>query len=85
MFNAESAGTHDDSIKHVNQIMINEADIIFVMSEGTNHHLTYLKNNFNIRNKKIHDLHVRDIYFKDDIRLKHLLRKRISKIIKGSL
>ena len=51
------------------------------MSEGTNRHLSYLKNGFNIKGKKIYDLHVRDIYYRKDPRLTKLLRKRIGEII----
>ena len=78
---AKAAGTHPDATMRVNQKLLDWADLIFVMSEGTNRHLTYLKNNFDVRGKKIYDLHVRDMYSRNDPRLIKLLKKRISKII----
>jgi len=78
---AKTAGTHSDATQCVTQKLLDWADLIFVMSEGTNQHLSYLKNNFDIKGKKIHDLHVRDMYFRNDRRLIKLLKKRINIII----
>lgn len=78
---ARAAGTHDDATRHVSQKLLDWADHVFVMSEGTNHHRTYLKKHFNVKERRIHDLHVRDIYFRNDPRLARLLKKRIQKII----
>lgn len=80
-YTAKSAGTHRDAKKRVTQELLNWANVIFVMSEGTNRHLTYLKENFKVRENPIYDLHVRDMYFRNDPRLRRLLRQRISKII----
>ena len=77
----KAAGTHEDATRPVTQNLIDWADCIFVMSEGTNRHLTYLKKHFRLRGKNIYDLHVRDMYFRNDPRLVRLLRKRISKVI----
>ncbi|MDO8492570.1 MAG: phosphotyrosine protein phosphatase [bacterium] len=79
---AKSAGTHSDATRPVTQRLLDWANIIFVMSEGTNKHITCLKNNFTVRGKRIYDLHVRDMYFKNDQRLIRLLIRRISKVIK---
>mgnify|MGYP001604795004 FL=1 len=78
---AKFAGTHPDATTRATQALLNWADIIFIMSEGTNGHLTYLRKNFTLRDKKIFDLHVRDMYFKNDPRLIRVLTKRLSKII----
>ena len=78
---ARSAGTHFDAKKKITQKMLDWAGLIFVMSEGTNRHLTYIKSNFIIKRKHIYDLHVRDMYLRNDPRLHKLLKRRISKII----
>jgi predicted protein tyrosine phosphatase len=78
---AKSAETYADSVKSISQRLLDWADIVFVMSEGTNRHLTYLKKNFNVKGKLIYDLHVRDMYFRNDPRLRKLLEQRISKVI----
>jgi predicted protein tyrosine phosphatase len=78
---AKSAGTHSDAIRVVDQKLVDWADIIFVMSEGTNKHRTFLKKHFDLRGKRIHDLKIRDMYDKNNVRLIGLLRKRISKLI----
>ena len=78
---ARSAGTHPDAKNKITQKLLDWADTIFVMSEGTNKHLTYLKKNFKTKGKHIHDLHVRDMYFRNDPRLLKLLKLRISKVI----
>lgn len=78
---AKAAGTHGDSRVLLTQTLVDWATIIFVMSEGTNGHLTYLRKNFKTYRKPIHDLHIRDIYFRNDPRLVRALAKRISRIL----
>lgn len=78
---ARAAGSHLDAKQRVTQKLIDWAGYIFVMSEGTNGHLSYLRKNFNIGNKRVFDLHIRDMYFRDDPRLKRILMERIAKII----
>ncbi len=80
-YSAIAAGTHADAARPVSQKLLDWADFIFVMSEGTNRHSTYLKEHFNTKGKRIYDLHVRDMYFKNDPRLIILLKKRIKKIV----
>lgn len=80
-YTSVAAGTHPDATRLITQGLLDWADIVFVMSEGTNRHISYLKKNFDIRGKKIYDLHIRDIYFRNDPRLIRLLRQRISRII----
>ncbi len=82
---AMAAGTHPDSARRVDQELIDWADMIFVMSEGTNRHLTFLRESFDTRGKKIYDLHIRDMYFKNDPRLIRILKARISKLIPLSI
>ncbi|OGZ07773.1 MAG: hypothetical protein A3D65_01585 [Candidatus Lloydbacteria bacterium RIFCSPHIGHO2_02_FULL_50_13] len=79
---AKAAGTHSDAMRQVTQRLLNWADFIFVMSEGTNRHRTYLRKNFSVHGRKIYDLHVRDIYYRNDPRLCRVLRQRISEIIR---
>jgi predicted protein tyrosine phosphatase len=80
-FTAIAAGTHLDTTRRITQALLDWADYIFVMSEGTNGHLSFLRKNFILKNKKVYDLHVRDMYFRNDPRLIKLLKKRIGKII----
>ena len=80
-YTAIAAGTHKDTKRKITQRLLDWADVVFVMSEGTNGHLTFLKKNFIIRNKKIFDLHVRDMYFKNDPRLIKLLKQRVGNVI----
>lgn len=80
-YSAIAAGTHDDATRHVSQKLLDWADHIFIMSEGTNRHYSYLKKNFKVGKKLVHDLHVRDLYFRNDPRLSKLLRKRIRRVI----
>lgn len=84
-YTAKCAGTHLDATTPVTQRLLDWADLIFVMSEGTNKHLSYLRKNFATKHKKIIDLHVRDIYVKNDPRLIRTLTKRLSKVIVLSL
>lgn len=80
-YSARAAGTHVDAKQRVTQRLIDWADYVFVMSEGTNKHLSFLRDNFDIRNKNVFDLHVRDMYFRKDPRLKRILLQRIGNIV----
>ena len=81
-YSVSSAGTNKDAPRKITQKLLNWADIIFVMSEGTNKHLTFLKNSFDIAGKTIYDLHVKNMYQRNDPRLVILLRKRLRRILK---
>ena len=77
IFSAKSAGIF--SLDHiVSQDLIDWSDIIFVMSEKEDGHLTLLKNNFNLDGKEVYDLDVSDIYDEGDPELVRILREKLS-------
>lgn len=77
IYNARSAGilSLDNS---VSQDLIDWSDIICVMSEKEDGHLTLLKNNFNLDGKEVYDLDVSDIYDVGDPELVRMLREKLS-------
>lgn len=77
-FETKSAGISPSANKRVSQELIDWADIIFVMNEKEDKHLSYVKNNFDIGQKKIIDLDIPDIYGRYDKRLVFLLIEKIS-------
>ena len=77
----KSAGTHATHGWQINQELVNWADVIFVMSEAKDGHLTYLKNNFSLENKDVYDLNIPDVYERNNPELKRLLIERVSKHI----
>lgn len=68
----------------MSQDLIDWSDIIFVMSEKEDGHLTSLKNNFNLDGKEVYDLDVSDIYDEKDPELASILRKKLSHYLKDS-
>lgn len=76
-YKAKSAGTNPMAAVRVAQDLIDWADTIFVMSEKDDGHLTFLKNNFNVKNKKIYDLDIPDIYQRNDPELIKLLKTKL--------
>lgn len=78
-YEARSAGTHFRANRHIDQEMIDWADMIFVMSEKENGHLTNLKNNYDLKDKKVIDLDIPDEYFREDPELISLLKKKLAK------
>jgi predicted protein tyrosine phosphatase len=69
----------------VTQELIDWADVVFVMSEREDRHLTFIESNFNVRGKLVCDLDVPDNYDRDDPELIGLLRKKIeeSMVLQG--
>jgi len=66
IYEAKSAGTdvkpeYINSVQ-INQDLINWADEIFVMSEKEDHHLSYIKENLDISNKKVTVLDISNVY-----------------------
>ena len=53
---AKYAGTHADATIPITQSLLDWADTVFVMSEGTNSHRSYLRKNFALKGKKVYDL-----------------------------
>lgn len=80
-YEAKSAGIYNFAIKQVDAEMIDWADIIFVMNEKSDKHLTFLKENFNTKGKKIYDLDIPNIYKRDDPELIKLLKEKIDEFI----
>ncbi len=78
-YKTKSAGTAEHAVVKVSQDLIDWADIIFVMCERTDKHLTYIKNNFNVKDKKIIDLDLEDFIYdkRDDPVLIEDLTKRL--------
>ena len=77
----KSAGTYKLATIRVNQELVDWADMIFVMAEEQEGHLSYMKDNFNMGEKPIYDLAISDVYATDDKDLKVELIKKVSKYI----
>ncbi len=80
-YEARSAGTNPLAVKQVNQELIGWADIIFVMSEREDCHLTFLQENFSVSGKTIYDLDIADRYARNDPKLVNLLKEKIGKYL----
>lgn len=74
-FEAKSAVILANAVKQVDQELIDWADIILVMSEKDEKHLTFLRDRFNIEGKEIYDLAIPNIYQREDPELIKLLKK----------
>lgn len=83
-YEAKSAGTSETAFRHINQELIDWADVIFVMNENTDKHLTYLKNNFKLEGKKLVDLDIPDIYRRQNQSLTEILKVKLSEYLKDS-
>lgn len=64
LYETKSAGTAPNAVVVVTQKLVDWADIIFVMCERTDKHLTYLKEHFNLGTKEIFDLDIPDFVYK---------------------
>jgi predicted protein tyrosine phosphatase len=80
-YEAKSAGTNQDAVVRVTQDLIDWADVVFVMSEKEDRHLTLLESNFNLKDKLVCDLDIPDNYDRDDPELIALLRKKIEEFL----
>jgi predicted protein tyrosine phosphatase len=76
-YEAKSAGTDSNAIARITQELINWADLVFVMSEKEDGHLTFMENNFGVKGKVVCDLDIPDDYDRDDPELIGLLRRKI--------
>ena len=61
--------------------MIDWADVVFVMSEKEDGHLTFIRNRFSVKDKLICDLDIPDNYDRDDPGLIGLLREKIAEFM----
>lgn len=84
-YEAKSAGIHSDAKVRVSQKLIGWADMIFVMSEKEDGHITYLKNGFDLQGKPVYDLDISDMYDRDEPELITLLRQKLSIYITESV
>lgn len=76
----KSAGTSESATVHINQELIDWADIIFVMSEKEKH-LSYIKDNFVLNGKPVHDLEIFDVYHTGQKELQKILIEKVVKYI----
>jgi len=78
----KSAGTNPAMGRtEVSQELIDWADVIFVMNEEMEGHVSFLRENFDLTDKKVHDLGIKDRYFINQPELKRLLIEKVSGFI----
>ena len=77
----KSAGTHESATTRITQELVDWADIIFVMSEEKERHLSYIKNNFAVDEKLMYDLEISDVYHTGQKELKKILIEKVVKYI----
>jgi predicted protein tyrosine phosphatase len=80
-YEAKSGGTDQDAVVVVSQDLIDWADLVFVMSETDDGHLTHIEGNFSLKGKRVCDLDIPDNFGRDDPELIGLLRKRIEEFL----
>ena len=80
-YEAKSGGTDPNSVVRVSQDLIDWADVVFVMSEKEDGHLTFIRNRFRVKDKLVCDLDIPDNYDRDDPELIGLLRKKIEEFM----
>lgn len=80
-YEAKSAGTDPNAVARVTQDLIDWADLVFVMSEKEDGHLTFVENNFSVNSKLVCDLDIPDSYDRDDPELIRLLGKKIEEFM----
>ena len=78
-YEAKAAGIAPVAVIKITQELIDWADKIFVMSEQVDKHLTFLRNNFDIKDKEVYDLDIDDIYGRDNPELIKILKEKLSK------
>jgi len=80
-YEAKSGGIGRNPVVRVSQALIDWADVVFVMSEAEDGHLTLLENIFNLKEKVVCDLDIPDDYDKDDPELIHSLQQKIKEFM----
>ena len=80
-YEAKSGGTDQNAVVRVTQGLIDWADVVFVMSEKEDGHLTFIENNFRVKGKVVCDLDIPDNYDTGDPELIGLLRKKIAEFM----
>ena len=75
----KSAGTDVSSRgTQIDQALVDWADVIFVMSEEKEGHITYIKENFSLDDKPVHDLEIPDVYVAHSRGLKNVLIHKVA-------
>jgi predicted protein tyrosine phosphatase len=80
-YEAKSGGTDQNAAVRVSQDLIDWADVVFVMSEKEDGHLTFIENNFSLKDKLVCDLDIPDNYDRGDPELIGLLRVKIAEFM----
>ena len=83
LYETKSAGTAPHAVVRVTQEMIDWADTVFVMSERTDKHLTYLKEHFELGNKEVIDLDFPDFIYdtRGEPKLVAALREKLAQYL----
>lgn len=81
LYEAKSCGTDQNAVIRVTQELIDWADVVFVMSENEDGHLTFIESNFDLNGKLVCDLDVPDNYDRDDPELIGLLSEKINEFL----
>ena len=80
-YEAKSAGTDQGAVVRLTQGLIDWADVVFVMSEKEDGHVTLMEKNFSLKDKLVCDLDVADNYDRDDPELIGLLKTKIEQFM----
>ena len=80
-YEAKSGGTEQNAVVRVSQDLVDWADVVFVMSEKEDGHLTFIENNFSVKDKLLYDLDIPDAYDTNDPELIRILRKKIEEFM----
>ena len=80
-YEAKSGGTDQDAVVVLSQDLIDWADLVFVMSETDDGHLTFIKSNFSLKGKRVCDLDIPDNYDRNDPELIALLRMKVERFL----
>lgn len=81
MYEARSAGIDPMSPTPVDEELLDWADLVLVMSEREDGHVSYLRDRYGVPGDRIVDLDIPDRYARDDPELLLLLKERIGSAI----
>jgi len=78
----KSAGTNAMGDRtQVSQELVDWADVVFVMNEENEGHVSFLRENFDLTGKQVNNLEIKDRYFVNEPELKRLLIEKVSEYI----
>lgn len=77
-YEAKAVGIHPLADTQVTQTHIDWADIVFVLNETEDGHLTFIKQHFELGNTPVYDLDISDIYPRGHPELVRLLKGKLS-------